>query len=78
MACESSGIRQSYKMSLLTYFTSEPGKAVLSRPLYFKSKKDHQYVGKLKVYCQVFNYSLSRYASNDVIAKPEVHVANSK
>lgn len=77
MACDSNGIHEGAAMWLFQYFIKEPAKAPLMHRVCL-TDKDSQQKGKLTTYCQVVNYLLVTYATDDEIAKAEAGIMQFK
>lgn len=77
-ACDRYWIHEGVTRWLLTHFMKNPARAVF---LYRMSDIEDSNTQKQKTltdYCQVVNYLLETYASNDVFAKAEAEIMNYK
>lgn len=63
-------------MWLLEHFMKHPGEATLTRRVWATKEDFPQKNGKSTTYCQVVNYLLATYATDDFITEIEADTTN--
>lgn len=69
MACDANGVHEGASMRLFQYWVRDPVKAALTARTTTKLGKKKE--GKVRTYCQYFNWFLATNAPDDVIAEKE-------
>lgn len=65
-------------MWLFTHFTKKTAKAALSHRMYTLQENEQWFDGEFSTNCQVVNFDLETYATNDVIVGAEAFIINYK
>lgn len=75
LACDTNGVHEGAAMWLLHFFMKKPAAAALNSRISLPSKSHRRHKeGTLTTYCEVVNYLLETYATDDVIAETDAEI----
>lgn len=74
-ACDNNSIHKDAATWLFPHFVTEPAKAALPHRM-TADKRNHQQGDKLTTYCQVINYLLETFATDNIIAEAESDITS--